>query len=250
MKLLTKLLISTIATVVLITAVSEWLSHRTTMRFLDGHAQEMNHAPASAESSQPFEERARRLGNELTAIHVVHALVAVSSIVVVLTLFWTWMVIRPIQAILDQMNRLSRCVSYKHLEPRCLDEIGQMAIALNQLGDRLTESLGDAMNASELSALSLLGQTIVRKVTIARDQLATTLTLLSAASRSNVPAPPSTATTLAAVIDRLGAISEHFEHEFDKRLREKRTQAMRDAYTNDDGGTSSAIATSPFSSRS
>jgi methyl-accepting chemotaxis protein len=250
MKLLTKLLISTIATVVLITAVSEWLSHRTTMRFLDGHAQEMNHAPASAESSQAFEERARRLGNELTAIHVVHALVAVSSIVVVLTLFWTWMVIRPIQAILDQMNRLSRCVSYKHLEPRCLDEIGQMAIALNQLGDRLTESLGDAMNASELSALSLLGQTIVRKVTIARDQLATTLTLLSAASRSNVPAPPSTATTLAAVIDRLDAISEHFEHEFDKRLREKRTQAMRDAYTNDDGGTSSAIATSPFSSRS
>lgn len=228
MKLLTRLLISTVATIVLITATSEWLSHRTTMRFLDSHAMEMSRAPTPESTSMAFEERVQQLGTELTAIHLAHTLIAVVSIVVVLSLFWTWMVVRPIQAILDQMNRLSRSVSCKHIQPRCSDEIGQMAVALNQLGDRLTESLGDAMNASELSALALLGQTIVRKVTLARDRLATTLTLLNAAAKAQVPAPPSTVTTVAAVVDRLGEISEHFEREFEKRLRERRTQALGD----------------------
>jgi methyl-accepting chemotaxis protein len=196
------------------------------MRFLESHALEMSRTPASESTARAFEEQTRQLGNQLTAIHLAHTLVAVGSIVVVLSLFWTWMVIHPIQAILDQMNRLSRSVSYKHIKPRFSDEIGQIAVALNQLGDRLTESLGDAMNASELSALALLGQTIVRKVALARDQLATTLTLLGAAARTQVPAPPSTVIAVAAVVDRLGAISEHFELEFENRLRERRTQAL------------------------
>lgn len=228
MKLLTRLAVVTVTVVLLITGVSEWLSHRTTMRFLQSHSIEMAHDPSGDHSTRDFEARARTLGRDLAAIHLVHAVVAAMALILVLTLMWRWLVVGPIQEILAQMNRLSRSVSYKHLDPRRLDEIGQMAVALNRLGDRLTETVGDAMTASELSALALLGGSIVRDVSLVHHQLIGAQAYLRNGKRSGVRPQSLTESGLQEAVERLNGIRERFDLLFDQRLREKREIALRE----------------------
>ena len=221
MNLRTKLLLTTATTALLVLGISEWLSYQETMQFFGNHLAEMGRDGSTPADAGSLEAGMEGLAGRLIRIHFAHAVAEVLALVAVLALFWSRLVLTPIRDILGQMNSLSHSVTCRELPVRREDEIGQMANELNRLGGRLTTAMEHAATASELSALALMGQSLLRKVATARDQLAAALRALAEARKSGSTPPDSAVISLETVLERLSALPDMFEKEFENRLRER-----------------------------
>jgi len=221
MKLRTKLLLATSVTALAVLGVSEWIGYWETMEFLRSHASEISQSGANADSVPLFQNQIEEFASELAMVHAIHAALEVLALVFVLSLFWNRMVLRPICGILNQMNRLGRTESFDPVGVDRKDEIGEMTAEINRLGVRLAGTLRQATAESEFATLARLGQNLVRRVSVANDQLATALTVISAAHRRGEPSPETAIRSLQSVWDRLATIPNQLESEFDRRLEQR-----------------------------
>lgn len=228
MKLRTKLLLTTTAAGLLVLGISEWLSYQVTMESFESHLAEMSQRQSAPLTSvRSFGERKAALSQTLIWIHVGHAALAILALVVVLSLFWSRFILSPIRKILDHMNSMGRSVTCRELSLDREDEIGQLASELNRLRGKLATAMDHAATASELAALALIGQTLLRNITTARDQLAKSVEAIAKA-RKDASFPPDTAVaSLDIVLERLSSLPQLFEEEFEKRLGERRRELRR-----------------------
>ena len=227
MKLRTKLLLATSATALAVLGVSEWIGYWETMGFLRSHALEMGQSGTSTDSLPQFQVQIEAFAKQLAIIHATHAALEVAALVLVLSLFWNRMVLKPIRCILNQMNRLGHSERFDHISLDREDEIGEMTIEINRLGVQLAGQLRQVAAESEFVTLARLGQNLVRRVSVANDQLAAALIMINAAHRRGEPPPEPAVRSLQSVWDRLAAIPAQLETEFDTRLDQRRSEAAQ-----------------------
>jgi methyl-accepting chemotaxis protein len=239
MKLRTKLLLATSATALAVLGVSEWIGYWETMDFLRSHTLEMGQSSASTDSLPQFQDQIEGFAKQLAIIHATHAALEVAALVLVLSLFWNRMVLKPIRGILNQMNRLGHSERFDPISLDREDEIGEMTIEINRLGVQLAGQLRQVAAESEFVTLARLGQNLVRRVSVANEQVAAALTMISVAHRRGEPPPELAVRSLQSVWDRLATIPNQLETEFDKRLDQRRSEAAHSSIV----GSSNAVIT-------
>jgi methyl-accepting chemotaxis protein len=207
----------TTATALAVLGFSEWLSYHETMGFFGTHLTERS-TNQNVGDMWSVERELTALGERLIWIHLGHAALEVLALVIVLNIFWSKLVLKPIGNILDQMNAMGHSVACGDVVVNRDDELGQMAGELNRLGRKLTATLNHVATGSELSSLALIGQMLIRKVTLAKDQLTVALKEVSQAQTAGLAAPDTAVASLEVVQERLSSLPDLFEEEFRKRL--------------------------------
>ena len=210
MKLRTKLLIATTATAMTVLGISEWFGYQHTIGFLEGHAALMEHSSGTG-GAVAFRRNLEAFASRLVALHVLHAAAQVAALVLVLSLFWSRLVLKPLRALLEQINRIEDAPGGSTIAGTpATDEFRRMFLEVDQLGDRLTSALHEAQAATELSTTALLARTAVRKMEVAQDQLASALTAIASAERRHEAPPEKAVRSLESVLHRLSTISREF----------------------------------------
>ena len=171
MNLKTKLLLASSAVVLAVLGLSEWVSYRQMSQFLSGHemqmASEMNHGTALSD----LQEGRQALLLRLAALHTFHAIITITALIAALNMLWSRTVLRPLADLLRHINYMGRGNWTTPVPVRSKDEIGELTEAFNELGGKLTLTVHQFASASKLSALSLLGQSLVKKAVLASDLL-------------------------------------------------------------------------------
>jgi methyl-accepting chemotaxis protein len=91
--------------------------------------------------------------------------------VAILNLVWYRVIYRPIRQLLSQINLMGRGTWACALPVKRNDEIGELTVAFNRLGEQLTSTFQQINAASKLSALALIGGRLVREVTAIRGRI-------------------------------------------------------------------------------
>ena len=99
------------------------------------------------------------------------------------------------------------------------DEIGALTQAFNALGEQLTLTVEQSAAASKLSAMALLGQSLVRRIAQAKEHLQAAATLLRFAQAGKQPVPSQVLVSLDALVIVLEEIPDQFEEELDHQFR-------------------------------
>lgn len=235
MRLRAKLLIATTATAVTVLGISEWVSYQQTIGFLMDHVSQMERSSGVGNAAQ-FGRRVDVFADRLILTHVLHAVAEVAALLLLLNVFWSRLVLRPVRRLLYRINLMwdPGCNSNVMGRPMT-DELRMMDLGVGQLGDRLTSALRDAKAATELSTLAQLGKAAVRKVEVARDQLAGALTAIAAAERRGEKAPENAIRSMESVLQRLESVSRDFAI--------PATPQVDDGPTNSRGGREAPILT-------
>ena len=143
-----------------------------------------------------------------------------SSDLVVLSFLWNRLVLSRLRVLLCHINWMSRGTWKASVPVRHNDEIGELTRAFNQMGERLTATVRQEAAASKLAAMALLGQHLVKNVSLAHDHLhATTMMLRRVKERDEAVSDP-ILWNLEAVISTLERIPAQFEEDFDHQFRE------------------------------
>ncbi len=93
-----------------------------------------------------------------------------------------------------------------------------MTVEVGQLGERLTSAVREAEVTTELSAAALLGNAAVRKVEVAKDQLAGDLTAIAAAQQHGRAALETANRSQESLLQRLASVSRQFDSLPDRRI--------------------------------
>lgn len=210
MKLRTKLLIATTATAMTVLGISEWFGYQHTIGFLEGHAALMEHS-SGVGGAALFRRNLEAFASRLVALRILHAAAQVAALVLVLSLFWSRLVLKPLRALLDQINLVGDARGSAITGTPATDEFRRMFLEVDQLEDRLTNALREAQAAREFSTTALLARTAVRKMEVAQDQLASALTAIAAAERRHEAPPEKAVRSLESVLHRLATISREFD---------------------------------------
>lgn len=222
MRLRTKLLLASSAIVLVVLGISEWIGYHQMSIFLTAHATKMetefsheNHGSALME----LQHGSQTLFFRLAALHLFHAAFTVIALVLALNALWIRAVLRPLADLLQHINYMRRGTWKTPVPVRSRDEIGELTEAFNELGGQLTLTVQQFGSASKLSAMALLGQSMVRRVLSATEILRTAM---EAADMNNCPAGvnwgPEQA-RLQLVLKLLDEIPEHLEQEFQRELK-------------------------------
>lgn len=228
MKLRTKLLLASSAIVLVVLAVSELLGYHLTSLFLTAHeakmASELNHGSHGAALSE-LQQGSHALFVRLAALHFFHAVFTVIALVLALNALWNRTVLRPLADLLQHINYMRRGTWKTPVPVRSRDEIGKLTEAFNELGGQLTLTVQQFGSASKLSAMALLGQSMVRRVISATEILRKAL---EAADVKNGTAGanwgPEQA-RLQLVLKLLDEIPEQLEKEFQRELEQHSNRA-------------------------
>lgn len=174
----------------------------------------MSHADLVANLRQGRETLFVRLG----WVHVLHAAATVMALILVLNALCNRIVLLPIQDLLRHINYMGRGTWKAAIPVRRKDEIGQLTQAFNELGEQLTLTVQQFAAASKLSAMALLGQTLIKKVVLATDILqATERRLRVEQADSHAIGAPALA-SLRVAVETLEDIPARFEAEFEREL--------------------------------
>lgn len=171
MNLRTKLFSATSVIVLVILGLSEWIGYRLMAQFLSNH--EMRMATNGRVDSVLAELRQGRLDLlfRLSMLHLFHAAATIFVLVGVLNWLWNRAVVRPLRDLLSHINYMGRGSWTTAVPVRTKDEIGELTEAFNRMGGQLTVAVHQFGAASKLSAMALLGQSMVRKALSAAELL-------------------------------------------------------------------------------
>jgi HAMP domain-containing protein len=221
MKLRTKLLLASSAIVLVVLAVSEWFGYHLTSLFLTTHeakmASELSHGSHGAALAE-LQQGSHALFVRLAALHFFHAAFTVLALILALNALWNRTVLRPLADLLRHISYMRRGTWKTPVPVHSRDEIGELTEAFNELGGQLTLTVQQFGSASKLSAMALLGQSMVRRVLSATEILRTAM---EAADMNNCTAGvnwrPEQA-RLQLVLKLLDEIPEQLEKEFQREL--------------------------------
>ena len=101
------------------------------------------------------------------------------------------------------------------------DELAAVDRAVNRLGSRLTTATQQFGDASKLAALALIGQTLVRDVAEAHDQLCGTAAMLRLVKVHNQGTLRPVMHRLDSLLRILERIPERFQKEFDREFQQQ-----------------------------
>ena len=219
MKLKSKLLLASSLTVLLILAVSEWLSYRHTSTFFRAHEAQMRTESDHAALVDSLRVEKHHLLASLASLYVIHAAATVLALAVVLNILWYQLFIRPLEVLLRHINAMRLGTWSATVPVEREDEIGQLSRAFNELGVQLTLTAQQFAAASELSAMALLGQGLVRKIVLLKDHLEAVTGMLDLARDENREVPEPVLHNLRSMIRTLQEIPAEFEADFARRLR-------------------------------
>jgi HAMP domain-containing protein len=225
MRLRTKLLLASSAIVLVILGLSEWIGYRQTSVFLTAHAKQMETEFGHASHGDALKEL--RHGSEilfvrLATLHSFHAAFTVVALVLALNALWNRAVLRPLSELLEHLNYMRRGTWNTPVPVRNRDEIGELTQAFNELGGQLTLTVQQFGSASKLSAMALLGQSMVRKVLSASEILRASLAEVEI---NNGFAGVTERARLQLVLKLLDEIPEQFEKEFKREMDHHSQQA-------------------------
>jgi HAMP domain-containing protein len=218
MRLKKKLLLASSAIVLVILSLSEWIGYRQTSVFLTAHAKKMEteygHAGHGA-SLKELQEGSEILFVRLATLHSFHAALTLVALVLALNALWNRAVLRPLSELLEHMNYMRRGTWKTPVPVRNRDEIGELTEAFNELGEQLTLTVQQFGSASKLSAMALLGQSMVRKVFSASE------ILRAAVAEGQINSASAGVTEwarLQLVLKLLDEIPDQFEKEFKREM--------------------------------
>lgn len=171
MKLKTKLLLASSLIVLVVLGLSEGIGYRMTSQFLSEHevrmASEMNHGTVLGDLRQG---RQALLVN-LTTLHTFHGIFTIIALILALNTLWSRTVLGPLNDLLCHINYMRRGNWETPVPVRSKDEIGELTEAFNELGGQLTLTVHQYGTTSKLSAMALLGQSMVKKALSAAELL-------------------------------------------------------------------------------
>lgn len=218
MQLRTKLCLTTSLAVLLLFGVSEWVNYRHTSSFLAEHEALLESADAATALAALKAEKAQ-LFRKVTAVRLVYAGLTVAVAVVILNALWYSMVLQPLHVLLHHVNVMKRGTWSYPIPLTRKDELGEIIRAFNELGAAFTLTTLQYANASKLAALSLIGQRLVRKATLAADTIASIAALLSVTKQHSQQMPDSAIRNLELTAKDLRGLQADFEAQFDEQYR-------------------------------
>lgn len=198
MTLRTRIILSSTLVVVAVLAISEWLSYRHTLGFIQTHETQMLATGDHAASLMLLREQRSHLIVGLASLHVVHATVTVLALVIVLSVLWSRLFIAPLRRLREQINIMSRGTWTTAIPIARNDEIGNLTRTFNELGVGLSTTVHQFATASRLSAMALLGHQVVRRIVVSTDHLCAIETILVAAGQQGQRVPESAVHNLRA----------------------------------------------------
>lgn len=219
MNLKTKLLLASSAIVLVVLGLSEWIGHLQMSQFLSGHemqmASEMNHGSSVlADLQQGRQELLLRLAT----LHTFHAIITITALIAALNMLWSRTVLRPLADLLRHINYMGRGNWTSPVPVRSKDEIGELTEAFNELGGKLTLTVHQFASASKLSALSLLGQSLVKKAVLASDLLRASRARIECDQEQGEAASEVERACVQLAIETLEEIPVLFDAEFQREL--------------------------------
>jgi methyl-accepting chemotaxis protein len=214
MTLKAKLILTTTLFVVVLFGVSEWLNYRANSAFIT-QCKEM----LEARVDHPvlllrLEEAQSQMLARVTKLRIAHAAVTLLVAVAVLNLLWYRLILLPIRQILSHINVMGRGTWTGSIPVRRKDEIGQLALAFNELSGTLNSTIHQFAAASKLSALALLGTRMVRKINLAKDHVNGVMILLKVARQRDRNVPKAAIDNLQFTAGSLEELKEEFETQF------------------------------------
>jgi HAMP domain-containing protein len=218
MKLKTRLLLASTVTVLLVLAVSEWLSYQHTATFLRQHESQMRSERDPAALLNTLRVERRHLLTSLASLHLIHAAVTVLALAIVLNILWYRLFIRRLEVLLRNINAMRLGTWSGTMPVEREDEIGQLSRAFNDLGAQLTLTVQQFAAASKLSAMALLGHGLVRKIVLLKDHLEAVTGMLDLAKEERREIPEPVLDNLKSMICELKEIPAEFEADFARQL--------------------------------
>lgn len=218
MKLKSRLLLASTLTVLLVLAVSEWLSYRHTAAFLREHEFQMRTERDHATLVNSLRVEKHNLLASLASLHVIHAAVTVLALALVLNVVWYRLFIRRLDVLLRHINSMRLGTWSANMPVEREDEIGELSRAFNELGAQLTVTVQQFAAASKLSAMALLGQGLVRKTVLIKDHLEAVTGMLDLARHERREVPESVLHNLRSMIRTLEEIPAQFDADFARQL--------------------------------
>lgn len=147
-------------------------------------------------------------------MRVVHAALTLIISVAVLNYVWYRVIYRRIRRLLAQINIMGRGTWKSVLPVHRNDEVGELTLAFNELGQRLTSTFRHINTSSRLSALALIGHRLVREVNVAREGILAATQSLQTANHHDGPTLFAVS-TLNAVHTKLELLETLFQRDFD-----------------------------------
>lgn len=218
MNLKTKLLLASSAIVLVVLGLSEWIGYRQMSHFLSGHemqmASEMNHGAVLSD----LQEGRQSLLLQFATLHTLHAIITITALIAALNALWSRTVLRPLADLLRHINYMGRGNWTTPVPVRSRDEIGELTEAFNELGGKLTLTVHQFASASKLSALSLLGQSLVKKAVLASDLLRASVASIECDQEQGEAASEVERARVQLAIETLEEIPALFDAEFQREL--------------------------------
>ncbi len=218
MKLKTKLLLASSAIVLVVLSLSEWISFHQMSQFLSGHemrmASEMNHGAVLADLQQGRQALLLRSAT----LHTIHGIVTIIALILALNALWSRTVLRPLADLLRHINYMRRGSWGTPVPVRSKDEIGELTEAFNELGGQLTLTVHQFAAASKLSAMALLGQSLVKTVVSAAEIVRAAQIGLDRRSGDSEDATGTESARLQRAVKLLEEIPLLFDAEFEREL--------------------------------
>jgi HAMP domain-containing protein len=213
MSLRVKLILITTAVVTILFGVSEWLSYQHTATLLDEHEAILIETADHTLALQKLQLARDRMFVSVTRIRVAHAVITLLIAVAALNYVWYRIIYRPIQRLLTHINSMGRGTWHSSIPIKRHDEIGELTVAFNELGQQLTSTFQHINSASKLSALALTGGRFVRGITSVRSDIASAVKCLV---RGTNGGRSEGMELIAGVQAQLDGLEERFQKEFEE----------------------------------
>jgi len=215
MSLRLKLILTTTAVVAVLFGVSEWLSYRQTAALLAEHEAILTETADHAVALEKLQTTRKSMFFSVTTVRILYAVGTLIIAVAILNYVWYRVIYRPIRRLLSQIDIMGRGTWKAALPIKRNDEIGELTMAFNNLGQELTSTFESINASSKLSALALIGNRLIREVVAGEAQIASSRRGLDSNTDAGVLAAKE---TLAAVEAQLKQVEHQFQREFDREL--------------------------------
>lgn len=213
MSLRIRLILITTAVVTILFGVSEWLSYQHTAALLDEHEAILMETADHTAALQKLQQTRDRMFLSVTTVRIAHAVLTLLAAVAILNYIWYRIVYRPIQRLLAHINSIGRGTWHSSIPVKRHDEIGELTVAFNELGQQLTSSFQHISSASKLSALAFTGGRFVRSINSVRSDIAAAIKCFGRGTEAGRSAGME---IIAGVQDQLDGLEERFQKEFEE----------------------------------
>jgi HAMP domain-containing protein len=213
MSLRIKMILITTAVVTVLFGVSEWLNYQHTAALLDEHEAILIETADHNVALQKLQATRDKMFLSVTAVRVMHAVLTLLLAVAALNYIWYRIFYRPIQTLLVHINSMGRGTWHASIPVKRRDEIGELTVAFNELGQQLTSTFQHINSASKLSALALTGGRFVRSITSVRSDIAAAFKCFDRGTDAGRSAGME---IIAGAQAQLDALEERFQKEFEQ----------------------------------